>query len=47
MEPYDVRAGVSQDRPDPVQRVPPKSLPIPANNHKTITTTGPDANSNA
>ena len=44
MEPYDVRAGVSLDRPDPVH-VLPKSLPIPANNHKTITTMTPDANS--
>jgi hypothetical protein len=44
VEPYDVRAGVSLDRPDPVH-VLPKSLPIPANNHKTITTMTPDANS--
>jgi len=44
VEPYDVRAGVSQDRPEPVL-VLPVSLPIPANNHKTITMTGDDANS--
>ncbi len=40
-----MRAGVSLDRPDPVH-VLPKSLPIPANNHKTITMNAPDANSN-
>ena len=44
VEPYDVRAGVSQDRPEPVL-VLPKSVPIPANNHKTITKWAPDANS--